>query len=69
MRNAFWTLMEKSTITSGVLAIALVGTACYCAITETPVPEYITLSLGVVVGFFFSSKAKDAQVARIHRSP
>jgi len=66
--NIFMKLMERSTITSGVLAVGLVGTACYCAITQIPVPEYLSLSLGVVIGFFFSSKAKDVAAQAANKS-
>jgi FtsH-binding integral membrane protein len=57
--NTFWKLVEKSTITSGLLALMLAGTACYCVISQTSMPEYFLMALGTVIGFFFTSKIKD----------
>lgn len=57
----FWVLLEKSTITSGILAILLVSVTCYCAVAQIPIPDYLALALGTVIGFFFSSKAKDSE--------
>ena len=61
--DKFWKLVEKSTIFSGFVAMAMVGTGCYCVITQTPLPEYFSMALGMIVGFFFSSKMSDAQRA------
>lgn len=63
--NMFWKLMEQSVITSGVIAVVLVLTACYCVITETPLPQYMGLALGTVIGYFFSQKASQAQARRV----
>jgi len=57
--NTFWKLVEKSTITSGIIAICLVGTACYCVIAQLSMPDYFLMALGTVIGFFFTSKVKD----------
>lgn len=62
--SKFWELLDKSTITSGILACALIGTACYCVITETPLPEYMGIAMGTVIGYFFASKQADAQARR-----
>jgi len=62
--RTFWKLLEKSTITSGAIAVALVGTTCYLAVTGQPVPDYIGVALGTVVGFFFGSKAQQ-ETARV----
>lgn len=50
-------MLEQSTLTSGVIAILLVGTACYCVIAQIPTPDYLGTALGAVVGFFFGAKA------------
>lgn len=57
----FWKLVEKSTVTSGIMAIALMCTVCYCVINQIEVPVYIVSVLSTVVGFFFSSKMKDQE--------
>ncbi|GAH26768.1 unnamed protein product [marine sediment metagenome] len=52
----FWEHWGKSTIVSGIIALLLVVTACYAVVTETPVPDYFSYTLGLVTGFFFSEK-------------
>ena len=63
--KTFWKLVEKSTITSGILAICLVSTACYCVVSQTPMPDYFLMALGTVIGFFFSSKVKDESAVAV----
>jgi len=63
--NTFWRLLEESTITSGVIAVILVGTACYCVVTQTPLPEYMGLALGTVIGYFFATKQAAATARRV----
>lgn len=67
--NTFWNLVEKSTITSSILALVFAGTASYCAIAQVPIPDYIALALGTIVGFFFSSKLKDEAARAYSRRP
>ena len=59
----FWSLLEKSVVTSGVIAVMLVGTACYCVITGREIPQYLGLALGTVIGYFFSQKAAEQRIA------
>lgn len=61
----FWKLLEKSTITSGLIACALIGTACYCTIAQVPLPEYLGLAIGTLMGYFFASKQADARMRRM----
>jgi hypothetical protein len=63
--ETFLKLLDKSVVTSGVIAVALIGTACYCTIAQVPLPEYMGLAIGVVVGYFFSQKASAAQARRV----
>lgn len=63
--NMFWNLMERSTITSGVIAIVLVVTVCYCAVIGGETPPVLVAALGTVIGFFFSQKATDAKARRL----
>jgi len=58
----FWSLLEKSVVTSGVIAVMLVGTACYCVITGREIPQYLGLALGTVIGYFFSQKAAEQRI-------
>jgi len=54
----FWQLLEKSTITSGALAVMLVGSMCYLAIIGQPIPDLLTVSTSTILGFFFGSKVE-----------
>lgn len=49
-------MLESSTLTSGILALLLVSTVCYCVVAEIEVPEYLSLALTSVLGFFFGAK-------------
>jgi len=62
--NMFWKLMEKSTITSGIIALCLVITSCYCVVAQVAMPDYFLMALGTVIGFFFTSKVKDEASSR-----
>lgn len=63
--DKFWTLMEQSTITSGVIAVILVMVASYCVITGTEIPDFYAMGLGTVLGYFFSEKVRDARARRV----
>ena len=56
--DKFWKILEQSVIVSGLIALALVGTACYLALTGQPIPDYLGIALGTVVGFFFGAKVE-----------
>jgi len=62
--DRFWQLLEQSTLISGVIAVGMVGTASYCVIAQIPLPEYFSIPLGVIIGYFFSEKVRDAKVRR-----
>jgi hypothetical protein len=63
--DMFWKLLEKSVVTSGVIAVGLVGTACYCVVAQVPLPDYFGIAIGTVIGYFFSQKASEAQARRV----
>ena len=50
-------MMAQSTLTSGAIAMCLVGTACYMWATGGSVPDQLYALLYGVVAFFFMSKA------------
>jgi len=54
-------MLEQSTLTSGIIAILMTATVCYCAVAQIPLPEYLYVALGSIIGFFFSSKISDAK--------
>ena len=58
--DKFWILLEKSTITSGVLVLMLLGVASYCVVAGIPVPGFFTFAVGAVLAWFFT-KTKDAE--------
>ncbi len=60
--HKFWTLFEKNVIISGALALALVGTVCYMAAVQVPVPEFLTIAMGTVLGYFFGAGKASAAV-------
>jgi len=52
----FWELLASSVITSSVLAMGLMGTACSLWVRGMPVPSELYALLYGVVGFFFLAK-------------
>lgn len=57
--DRFWDAWEKSTIVSGVMALALLGAVIYLGVTRQPIPEAISFGFGSVIGFFFGAKGRD----------
>lgn len=54
--DKFWALLDKSTIISGFIAVAVVGGVVYMAITGQEIPELLGNAALIIVGFFFGSK-------------
>lgn len=52
-------LALESTLTQGFLAICLVVTICYMYVTTNDAPESLVGLLGLVLGFYFRTKAGD----------
>ena len=65
--NMFWKLLEQSTLISGVIALGLIGTACYCVVFGVELPDFFVVALGTVIGYFFSEKSAKTQ-ARIAKA-
>ena len=61
--DKFWELLDKSVVTSGVIGVLLVGTACYCVVRQVPLPDYFAIALGTVIGYFFSQKAAEQRIS------
>jgi len=60
--DRFWDLYEKSVVTSGLISLALVFTACYAALIGVELPSWFLMALTLVMGFFFSEKAYKASL-------
>ena len=58
--NRFWTLLERSVIFSGLIALTMVFTASWCAVNQIPLPEYFSIPFGLVIGYFFSEKVRNS---------
>ncbi len=55
--SKFWELVKSSVIVQGLVTFVLIGTTCYLYANGKPVPEGLMSLDGLVVGFFFGSKA------------
>ena len=62
--DRFWVLLEQSTLFSGVIALSMVFTAMYCVVNQIPLPDYFSLPLGVIIGYFFSEKVRSGKEKR-----
>jgi hypothetical protein len=60
-------LWETSTIVSGLLALALMGTVIYLACTERAIPEALGYAFTAVIAYFFTDKARKDQVRESDR--
>jgi len=62
----FWNQFNKSTIISGILALAVTGAVIYLAVRGLPIPDTLAAAASVIVGFFFGSRSGQ-QAERIER--
>ena len=53
----FWDTLMESTILQGSLALLFASTACYMWVVGRDVPETLVALLGLILGFYFRSKA------------
>ena len=53
----FWKLLEKSVIFTGLISLIVIGGAVYAALAMIPLPDWYTIALSIVLGFFFGQKA------------
>ncbi len=56
--DKFWKLFEESVIVQALITLGLVTTVCYLFATGQPVPELLSYSLMLVLGYYFGSKAQ-----------
>ncbi len=50
-------MFVESTVVQGLVTLVLVSTVCYQAIIGQDISEVVAGSLGIVMGFWFRSKA------------
>lgn len=65
MLNRLLDMLSESTLITGVLALGVVGTCAYLAISGQPIPESIAGMGFSIIAFFFGSKV-GKQTERIH---
>jgi len=66
--DTFWKLLEQSTITSGFIAGCMIVTGCYCVICNIILPEWFSLALNMIIGFFFSDKVASARISNARKA-
>ena len=54
--DVFISLLKESILVSGLMALALIGTACYLWATGQTVPQELYYILATVVAFYFGTK-------------
>lgn len=55
--HEFWNQFNKSTIMSGILALAVMCAVIYLAVTGQPIPDVLAASASVIIGFFFGARS------------
>lgn len=58
--HPLWSLLQQSVIISGLLALILVSSVCYLAVTGGPVPDVLHNALGLILGFFFGARMQSS---------
>ena len=56
--ETFWTLFKESVIIQALMALVLLGTICYLCIIQVPVPDLISQSFILILGFYFGAKTQ-----------
>jgi len=56
--DKFWELLQESVIVQAAITLCLVVTTCYLVATGQAVPELLSTSLMLVLGFYFGSKVQ-----------
>ena len=59
--HTFWSLLRESVILQAVLTLGIWGAVVYLIVTNQPVPEILSMSANLVLGFYFGSKLALAQ--------
>jgi hypothetical protein len=60
-------MLEKSTLVSGLIALAVVGAIVYLSIVGKPIPDLLGNTALIIVGFFFGSKVQNTGQGAIER--
>jgi len=55
--SKFWDALMESVVLQAILALMFGGTICYMYLVGMEVPESLTALLGLIIGFYFRSKA------------
>ena len=67
--SKFWDLYEKNVVISGTLAIILVVTVCTMAVMQIPVPDFLSIAMGTVLGYFFGAGKMRTAVQTLKPKP
>lgn len=60
----FWDLLRENVLVSSIIAVAMVGTACYMWATGQLIPDALEACLMLVLGYFLGAKAQQAIIKR-----
>lgn len=61
------TMLEKSTLVSGLIALGVVGAIIYLSIIGQVIPDLLGNSALIIIGFFFGSKVQNTGQSAIDR--
>ena len=63
----FWELFQESVIIQGLVTTGLVGATIYLSIAGKPVPETLSASMALALGYYFGSKSQQVIRAQTMR--
>ena len=58
--DTFWKLFKESVIMSGFITISCISVMLFLVATGQPVPDILSNTVMIVVGFFFGGKLQQA---------
>ena len=68
MVDRLLTMLEKSTLVSGFIALGITATIIYLSCTGQPIPDLLGNSALIIIGFFFGAKTQAAGASAAERS-
>lgn len=60
----FWRLLEESVIIQGTITLVLIAAMVFLAVTGREVPDVLSSSTALALGFYFGSKSEQIVQAR-----
>lgn len=58
----FWDAFKNSTIIQAIITLVVLLAVCYLAIMQLPIPDLLSTTTALIVGFYFGSKVQASKI-------